>query len=130
MGLDMFLFSVKKGVKPSDDNVTERAYWRKANMVRQWFVDNTDYDVDADCVYHKIEKEKLWELADTCVSVLYMRREDYAAAEMPTAAGFFFGDTDYDEYYYEDVRNTLKQILDIFENVDFDKEDIYYYEWW
>ena len=130
MGLDMFLYSVKKGAKPDDVNVIERAYWRKANMVRQWFVDNTDYDVDADCVYHKIEKEKLWELADTCVSVLYMRREDYSAAEMPTAAGFFFGDTSYDEYYYADVRNTLKQILDIFENVDFDEEDIYYYEWW
>lgn len=130
MGLDMFLFSVKKGANPNDDNVTERAYWRKANMVRQWFVDNTDYDVDADCVYHKIDKEKLWELADTCVSVLYFRHDDYSAAEMPTAAGFFFGDTDYNEYYYADVRNTLKQILDIFENVDFDEEDIYYYEWW
>jgi hypothetical protein len=31
-----------------------------------------------------------------------------AANWMPTASGFFFGCTDYDEYYADDLRNTFR----------------------
>ena len=49
---------------------------------------------------------------------------------MPTKSGFFFGDTEINEWYFEDIKNTLRQTADILINTDFDKEDIYYYEWW
>lgn len=130
MGLDMFLFRVKKGQKPNGENTNEVAYWRKANMIRQWFVDNTDYNVEDNCVYHKVTKKDLRELITTCADVLAIRDDSFSAAELPTASGFFFGDTEYNEYYYDDVASTIKQLVDVFQSVDFDEDDIYYYEWW
>ena len=52
MGLDMYLHRRKKGT----DGLLEPevAYWRKANQIRQWFVDRTGYDADADCEEHRV----------------------------------------------------------------------------
>jgi hypothetical protein len=38
--------------------------------------------------------------------------EDASVAEdlLPTAAGFFFGGTDYDEYYMQDILNTIEML--------------------
>ena len=130
MGLDMYLFKVKKGQKPNGENTNEVAYWRKANMIRQWFVDNTDYNVEDDCVYHKITKDDLRELMATCVDVLAIRDDSFSAAELPTASGFFFGDTEYNEYYYDDVASTIRQLVDVFQTTDWNEEEVYYYEWW
>lgn len=130
MGLDMFLFKVKKGQKPTEKNTNEVAYWRKANMIRQWFVDYTDYNVEDDCVYHKITQDDLRELMTTCVDVLAIRDDSFSAAELPTSSGFFFGDTEYNEYYYDDVASTIKQLVDVFQTTDWDEDDVYYYEWW
>jgi len=33
-----------------------------------------------------------------------------AAEQLPTANGFFFGGTDYDEWYFRDVENTIRII--------------------
>ena len=42
---------------------------------------------------------------------------------LPTAEGFFFGSTDYNEYYYQDLVNTKKIIEQEFQNA-FKKYDI------
>jgi len=42
---------------------------------------------------------------------------------LPTASGFFFGDTNYDEYYYEYVKDTITLLntllITVPENWDF-----------
>ena len=55
MGLDMWLIKKKKskGVKV--------AYWRKANAIHGWFVDNIQDGVDDQNEYY-VSKEKLEEL--------------------------------------------------------------------
>ena len=49
---------------------------------------------------------------------------------LPTQDGFFFGSTDYNKWYIEDLKLTVKQIDKILETTDFNKEEIVYSAWW
>lgn len=90
--------------------VEEVAYWRKANAIHKWFVDNVQAGVD-DCEPHRVEVEDLQELRDLCLKVLH--GEAKAEDVLPPQAGFFFGDTFIDEYYMEDLRETVKVLDEI-----------------
>jgi hypothetical protein len=83
-------------------------YWRKANAIHKWFVNNVQEGVD-NCGSYPVSRESLTELRDIC-----MRVRDWpgglAAEQLPTASGFFFGNTDYDEWYFRDIENTAKII--------------------
>ena len=49
---------------------------------------------------------------------------------LPTTSGFFFGSTDYDEWYFkdvEDVRNKFSKLLD---EMDWSNETLYMHCWW
>lgn len=81
----------------------EVAYWRKANHIHQWFVENVQ-DGEDDCRPYYVETDKLRELLATCEKVL--ENHDLAEELLPTRAGFFFGSTEYDEYYFEAVKYT------------------------
>ncbi len=83
-------------------------YWRKANQIHQWFVDHCQNGED-DCRETYFPREKVEELRDTCRKVL----ADHSLAEelLPSQEGFFFGSTEYDTYYFEDLERTVK-ILD------------------
>lgn len=83
------------------------AYWRKANAIHQWFVDNVQSGED-DCRPHELSSEKLSELVDLCKKVLENR--DQAPELLPTQSGFFFGGTEYDEWYFKDLENTVKML--------------------
>lgn len=104
MGLDMFLQARnnKKNVA-----VVEVGYWRKANQIHQWFVQNVQNGVD-ECEKHSVTKEQLLELREACSAVLMDK--DKAAYILPTQGGFFFGSTDYDEWYLGDLEETIKII--------------------
>lgn len=82
-------------------------YWRKANHIHQWFVDNVQ-DGEDDCRDAYVSIEKLDELYADCEKVL----ADNSLAEelLPTCSGFFFGSTEYDEFYFDDIRQTMKII--------------------
>ena len=48
----------------------EEIYWRKANAIHAWFVDNVQ-DGEDDCEFHReVTKEDLAELRDACANVL------------------------------------------------------------
>ena len=49
---------------------------------------------------------------------------------LPTTSGFFFGSTEYDEWYFkdvEDVRNKFSKLLD---KIDWSNETLYMHCWW
>ena len=137
MGLDMYLYKknyiwqgewikpearqevvVKKGgevdnsIKPERVKyvVEEVGYWRKANQIHRWFVENVQSGTD-DCGSYWVSREKLEELLDLCKQV----RDDNSKAEelLPSVSGFFFGGTEYDEWYYEDINNTIKILEEV-----------------
>ncbi len=106
-------------------SIAERVgYWRKANAIHNWFVTHVQDGVD-ECQEVEVSKEQLTTLRDECEQILEYK--DKANEILPTSGGFFFGGTDYDEYYFQDIEYTfdiLNEILD----VDFDYETSFYYQ--
>lgn len=83
------------------------AYWRKANQVHAWFVSEVQDGKD-ECQNSHVDREKLQELVDLCKTALADRGK--AKEILPTQKGFFFGSTDYDDDYLQDLENTVKQV--------------------
>lgn len=134
MGLDMYLERAKfvdgEWITNGRD---ELVYWRKANMIRQWIVDHTDYPQDCDCMYHELSREQIEALLVDCKKV-YEAKDDKISAEiLPTSSGYFFGGTEYDEYYYEDIKYTiekLEELLEDWDEITCNNWKVCYYEWW
>lgn len=154
MGLDMYL-SAKKylskyfnpadtekinaindifGIEGEEDNdfgaqeVTFRvAYWRKANAIHQWFVDNVQDGVD-ECQEAWVPREKLEELLDLCNKII--AEPEKGDDLLPTQGGFFFGSTDYDEYYMADIKHTADRLSKILNDTALSKMEIYYQSSW
>lgn len=130
MGLDMYLtaerymWSMSEEDKARADKIAELfpelkgaeikqiearvGYWRKANAIHQWFVDKCQDGVD-ECQKTWVGREALQDLLDTVNKVLADRQ--LAAELLPSASGFFFGRTDYDDRYYQVLEDT-KQICE------------------
>jgi hypothetical protein len=83
------------------------AYWRKSNQIHAWFVENCQNGED-DCREAYVSREQLTELIDLCKRVL----ADHSLAEelLPSQAGFFFGSTEYDEWYFGDIEQTVTML--------------------
>jgi hypothetical protein len=146
MGLDMFLYKKSwvpynkrkqieviglPGVKNERiKEITEEVgYWRKANHIHKWFVDNVQNGED-DCKEYFVEKEQLEELLGIVESILNDKK--LANKLLPTQGGFFFGGTDYDNYYFEDLQNTKEILENALSEVE-EKEtfaDFYYRSSW
>ena len=82
-------------------------YWRKANAIHAYFVDKCGNGED-NCQRISVPYEDLKELGDRCHRIL----KDHSLAEelLPTRSGFFFGSTEYDDYYFEDLKATAEMI--------------------
>jgi hypothetical protein len=113
----------------SVQEVTVRlGYWRKANHIHKWFVDNCQEGKD-DCGDYWVSRDHLNELRALCQQVLDFRH--LAVDNLPTVEGFFFGATDYDDYYFRDVENTVKIIDSALKILDAEKGwDIEYQSSW
>lgn len=85
----------------------EVMYWRKANAIHGWFVNNVQ-DGNDDCGRYEVTMGQLLELRELCIQVLHDRTK--AEELLPCVQGCFFGGTSYDEYYFEDLENTAKVI--------------------
>jgi hypothetical protein len=79
-------------------------YWRKANAIHDWFVKNVQYNND-NCGSYYVDREKLIELRELCDTVL--KNRDSASENLPTASGFFFGSTEYDDWYFNSLEDTI-----------------------
>lgn len=112
-------------------------YWRKANAVHGWFVEKVQGGVD-ECQESDVSREHLVKLKADCEAVLggvetvdgrvgegktfypdgrvehhsrvgeVVAQTGIAAKIMPTRSGCFFGKTEYDEDYLDDLRETIK----------------------
>lgn len=157
MGLDMYLIKRKKN-DTQDDSFNQVAYWRKANQIHNWFVKNVQGGND-DCGEYKVTVDQLESLLDLCHVTLdnieckfeemdggleridgewkqtkMMGRKitnpEVIADLLPTTSGFFFGSTEYDEWYLRDIENTIEQLNEVLNNTDFEKDAIFYTSSW
>ena len=118
MGLDMHIV---------DEMGEEVAYWRKFNALHKWFVTHLQAGVD-DC--QRSRKITL----DDAEALLYILKEiskNPVVAEglMPTVTGFFFGATNYDEYFMEDVKHSIPVIEDLIDKIKYG-DSLYYQSSW
>lgn len=83
------------------------AQWRKANAIHQWFVDECQNSID-DCRLVYVGREKLKELLDLCKQIT----ADHSKANelLPARDGFFFGSTEYDEWYFSGLEETVDML--------------------
>jgi hypothetical protein len=86
----------------------EVGYWRKANHIHRWFIENCSAEGVDDCRDLYVSKDDLTKLASTIRDVLGGKTKPEDA--LPTSEGFFFGGQNYDEGYFEDCRYTLELI--------------------
>lgn len=82
----------------------EIGYWRKANAIHGWIVENVADGVD-DCSEIYIPFERIKELQDLCKEVL--KKPHKAADLLPVTTGFFFGTYEYDEWYFDSLSETV-----------------------
>ena len=55
---------------------------------------------------------------------------EIAAALLPTCDGFFFGSTEYDQWYMDDINQTIEILTEVLENTNFDIDMIVYGSSW
>ena len=132
----------------------EVAYWRKANAIHAWFVQNVQNGKD-DCGTYYVSSEQLQALLDIVTKVLkaselvdgditnryqskdgqttpiiekgkFVKNLALAKELLPTQSGFFFGNTDYDQYYIDDLTYTKKALEEILQ----ENGDYYYQSSW
>lgn len=94
------------------DTLYKVGYWRKANAIHQWFVDNCAGGED-DCRPVHCELEALETLLANCK--LVKRVPQMAEEVLPTQGGFFFGNTEYDDYYYQNIDDTIEILENVIE---------------
>jgi hypothetical protein len=149
MGLDMYLSAEKYHYGALDEEPTELTKavnnvtdtkghqvksfriwacdWRKSNQIHAWFVDNVQEGED-DCKEYSVDTGQLGELVELCKRVL----ANHALAEelLPTQAGFFFGGTEIDEYYFQDLEDTIKKLEPFVTDPSWAIWDFYYQSSW
>jgi hypothetical protein len=104
-------------------------YWRKANAIHDYFVRECQNGVD-ECQETYIERDSLIELRDKCLELIKNKgNNDLASKLLPTAEGFFFGETEYDDWYWQEIENTYKLLTDLLIDVPENWEFIYRSSW-
>jgi hypothetical protein len=105
----------------------EAGYWRKANHIHKWFVDNVQNGVD-NCGEYHVSVEDLEKLLALVNEVLAHTQK--AKELLPTTNGFFFGSDLYDDGYYDDLIHTKAIIENVLSIPHVHMYDFYYSSSW
>lgn len=81
------------------------AYFRKVNFLFKYYEDRGKM---YDQYYAFTDASDIDDIIDRCEQVL--KDHNLANELLPTQSGFFFGGTDYDDWYFSDVKDCLKQM--------------------
>jgi len=132
-------------------------YWRKANAIHNWFIEECAHG-EEDTMRVYVPKEKLHELYNLCdlvlkgsvtqdgqlhagtsysngeVKELYepgqiIVNQELAESLLPTTSGFFFGSTEYNEWYLDDLKLTMEILAPILAK-EKDNASYYYVASW
>ena len=143
---------------PHTDIHESVGYWRKANQIHGWFVENVQNGED-DCRMYEVTKGELMELRDLCLDVLahcvlikvmvkngqqyengkwsdiiedgkVIVDPTYAEEMLPHTTGCFFGNDGYNEWYVDDLVHTVEVLNKVLETTDFERQMICYCSSW
>jgi hypothetical protein len=104
----------------------ESTVWdgRKENHIHQW-VCNTASVESTNVEYILIDPYTLHADLETVIN-----NPELAPRIMPTQSGFFFGSTEYDDYYFEGVKHLYDLLADEKAQGLFDGHSYFYWSWW
>lgn len=124
------------GFKPNQVQAVklDLGYWRKANHIHNWFVQNIQ-DGEDNCSEYSVQRSELMELKQLCQSIMdRVENSDpwqkYAEEVLPTQKGFFFGSTDIDDDYLQATKETIRIIDNIITDPALTDVDLYYRSSW
>lgn len=143
MGLDQNLYKRDKDGEPIDlktrtygtneeyEYEDEFIYWRKMNAIHAWMVrevmDNNDENAGE---LHQVSIQKLLTFYEQLVETRLTRNPKF----FPPTEGFFFGSAEVDEYYYEEILDTIeklqKEIISIRQYIEDGELDLYPFTYW
>lgn len=135
LGYDCYNNSLKKLLTPDEVSevfknelqhcfTPEDVYFRKVNFVYAFFSNEM---VDESCI---VDKTRIGQLKDACEDVLAHKGDvSYAQSVLPTQGGFFFGSTDYDEWYWHDVKDCLTKIKRLYKSMGEDDFVLWDFSW-
>lgn len=138
---------IRKDIKPERISyITEEvAYWRKFNALHGWFVNECADGVD-ECQDIYVPMDKMEQLLSTLKEVKSVldkskktvkvlqdwNGKDYEVSTydcedeikdlLPPTQGFFFGGYEVDDWYKQDVENTINTIEELIEEANGDNE--------
>jgi hypothetical protein len=132
--------------------------WRKENHFHRWFVKNVQKGID-DCEDYVVTLAQLRAFVDVVRRVRdgsklqpgivtegwtwtaqtgkvpnqrqgqVLADSEFAESLLPTQAGFFFGGTDYDEWYYKSLDQALEALEPVLEKASDDDVFTYWSSW-
>ena len=132
--------------------------WRKANAIHKWFVENVQDGAD-DCGIYEVTRHDIQTLLNLCIKVKessklvkgkikngqtfkdgewvdifedgeYIEDSTVANELLPCRSGFFFGSTEYDQWYMENINYTIEVLQKVLDTTDFNNEAIGYHASW
>lgn len=130
----------------ADNGISDIGYFRKVNFLMEFFA------YTGNCEFKEISKEELEDLKERCKEIssikpskiVHERMKDGSKTErtvyseediqkceelLPTQSGFFYGSTEYDEWYFRDVDEVYKWVLGVLDELK-DDEVVLMYCWW
>lgn len=112
MGLDLYFKRTKS---------EEVGYFRKVNFLVSFFSEVCQQEIE-NLTPVQIDIKDCITLLDRCNKVLENKSEEVSKALLPCCPGFFFGNYEYNEDYYENVEAVRKyveeELIPQFEDLD------------
>ena len=115
MGLDLYL-DTDLGIEEEENLI----YWRKANFIYRFFDEIIGGGVQ-NGVYHIVKRTDIEDLMDKCEAALLVwnsianqkLRDTLCETILPTCSGFFFGSTEYNEIYRNNLQYTYNELAKV-----------------
>jgi hypothetical protein len=101
-------------------------YFRKVNFLIPFVESKLDRELE-DCESVDLSVEDMTDLVERCKTVL--ENHDKAEELLPTQSGFFFGSTDYDEWYFRDVQQVYDDASEVLGTMH-EGDTAAFWAWW
>lgn len=94
-------------------------YYRKANQIQNyfetWFYEggNESDHEEYNCVNTKVDDFTIDDILARIHKINENPTAKVAKAEFPTTTGFFYGDTDYDEFYFQENNEFANDLIEL-----------------
>ena len=105
-------------------------YFRKFNALHSYIVKTFANGIDncQDIILYKKDVEQIKKVLDEVLNV--HQQAEKAKEILPTQSGYFFGGTDYDEFYFDEVKVAANLMQSFLDNFDFENYQLVYRASW